>query len=338
MNAHRVRACGRSAPDPCSSGSTGDLKRFARSTGQACIVLTAALLCTTACEDAASDDTSRDACTACRIVLEPVVRLDFRDAPGSLSARHGSFQIAHSSDLSRFLVRTDRVALPMVFGGDGRFIATLGTEGTGPGEYTRAGARALVIDGSDSLRVYTSGRADVYGPDLILGRSYAVQRPRAVAALPDGGLLIQAGGATPIFEVLDAAGAPASRMRSGDSLDFEPPGRLFAVAPSGGFWVARFNDYDLLHVSLAGDTLARHRPHSDWWRAPDLDDAAAGFLDPRPALLGLSADDHVVWVFAGITVPDAEVIRLLQASGRDVTPELRSPRTRPASSTLPCSA
>ncbi len=129
-----------------------------------------------------------------RLLLREVLRI------GSAGGAHDSF--GRVADVAfdrrgRVYVADDLNHRVAVFGPDGRFIATVGREGSGPGEFTNPWR--VRVDANDSLFVWDMGaaRVSVFGPDLRYRRSFGTPPSWIVNAmefLPDGTLLVAAYG------------------------------------------------------------------------------------------------------------------------------------------------
>ena len=129
-----------------------------------------------------------------RVLLREVLRI------GSADGAHDSF--GRVTDVAfdrrgRVYVADDLNHHVVVFGPDGRFIATVGREGSGPGEFTHPWR--VRVDANDTVFVWDMGaaRMSVFGPDLRYRRSFATPPSWIVNTmefLADGSLLVAAYG------------------------------------------------------------------------------------------------------------------------------------------------
>lgn len=129
-----------------------------------------------------------------RVVLREALRI------GSADGEHDSF--GRVSDVAldrrgRVYVADDLNHHVAVFGSDGRFIANLGRQGSGPGEFTNPWL--VRVDPGDSVFVWDMGaaRISVFGPDLRYRRSFATPPSwiiNGMEFLPNGELVVAAYG------------------------------------------------------------------------------------------------------------------------------------------------
>src|SRR5687767_2433735 len=84
-------------------------------------------------------------CGSCRLQLNTLAKLGQEDGPGSMS---GMLQSIVRDRSGRYWVATDG-DLPLVFDSLGRYLATIGKRGSGPGEYISP--RLLILVPGDSV-------------------------------------------------------------------------------------------------------------------------------------------------------------------------------------------
>ena len=142
----------------------------------AAIVASSTLLATrSALAQARVEIGSTVACEACEIVLTHIARVGDADGPGALSSRPYSMS---RDSRGRFYVVTPEQGgePPMVFDADGRFVARLGREGAGPGEF-RAPTIVLILPG-DTVLVIDGSLARL----TVLSQKYGLVRTAPVSA------------------------------------------------------------------------------------------------------------------------------------------------------------
>src|SRR5687767_3658335 len=124
-------------------------------------------------------------CRACKITLEPVVKL----TPGEETEGFApGLKLASNRKGQYFVSSTTFIGQINVFGPDGRFERSLGRRGLGPGEFNSL--ELMVFDAQDSLHVVESNsrRYQVFAPDLTLARSGQLRAMRVMEflVLPNG--------------------------------------------------------------------------------------------------------------------------------------------------------
>lgn len=218
----------------------------------------------------------------------------------------------------------------LIFDDGGRFLHSVGRQGMGPGELEMV--IAMTFDAADSLWVFGRGRVDVFDPEFEFARSMPIRMSaRTVAMTLDGRGIFVAGAPDPSeirarVRLLSSDGdlTPLER-ESGMYVAGEMGSGYRTVAPSEqGYWVANFHEWDIRHLTLTGDTLARINDTPEWWEpsdAPELE----GYIDTAPAILGIHLDgDGRLWVAAGIPIPDRDAFEAFAqgATGAEVATAL----------------
>jgi hypothetical protein len=128
-----------------------------------------------------------------RLVLTETRRVGSMDGPDAF----GRVMDATLDRSGRLLVADDLNHRIAVFGRDGRFVASVGRKGRGPGEFESPWL--VVTDARDSIFVWDMGlsRISVFGPDLRFRRSFPTVPQWSISSirfLPDGRLLVAAYG------------------------------------------------------------------------------------------------------------------------------------------------
>lgn len=239
--------------------------------------------------------------------------LDFARTPEAASA---SPKVAVTADGSRFAVAaSSRPSSILIFDGTGSFVKAVGREGMGPGELGRIST--LVFDSTDSLWVFGPGRVDIWSPDFQPVRSIPLRIPVSDAAMSSDGA-----GAFVVGSSLDPATARVRARfltRQGELSPLEQESGPYIAGEAGsenrsivatprGYWIANFHEWDIRHLDLDGDTLARIAEAPAWWR-PFEDEEMAGYIDTSPAILDVGIDVRGdLWVLSGIPIPDREAL------------------------------
>jgi hypothetical protein len=254
---------------------------------------------------------------AAAIVLDTIVVLDFSAAP---AAPDHSARVARQPGTGRLAVAASGTPSEiLIFDQDGSFLRAIGRRGAGPGELGGGFGDAISIafDAADSLWIFQSGRADVWSPAFEYVRSI---RPaftvRDAAAAPAGGFLL----------VADDSEDPGARLLQGDTTiplmpviepgegrDVDDAPRSIASAGDERFWIAGFEEFDLLLVDFNGDVVQRHAKPPAWWQAAN-EPEAVGMMATRPALLDIASDAvGQLWAIAGIPTPSDDLLAMMQA-------------------------
>jgi hypothetical protein len=131
---------------------------------------------------------------------QPRLRLREVFRVGSLSGENDAFGRVMDATLDhrgRLFVADDRNHHVVVFGPRGEYVASIGRQGAGPGEFQAPWL--VAADARDSVFVWDNGlaRISVFGPDLRYARSFQVPPQwlmNGLRFLPDGRLVVAAYG------------------------------------------------------------------------------------------------------------------------------------------------
>jgi hypothetical protein len=191
--------------------------------------------------------------------------------------------------------------LPRLFDSTGKYLRTLGREGSGPREFRAAemvyatGDTAMIFDLGTRLMTF------VAPPDSFV-RSVAWQhRPYTLLELRDGSFVISTGDFTPGPAMLHIARDGSLLSEFGDSVlrqSEESRHRVFAAAPDGGFWSARTQQKLELQKWRAPGDLERTIPLTSSWFSPYTKPTFPSPTDPpSPMVMAIWADtDGMVWL------------------------------------------
>ncbi len=191
--------------------------------------------------------------------------------------------------------------LPRLFDSAGRYLRTLGREGSGPQEFRAA---EMVYATGDTAMIFDMGTRQmtfVAAPDAFLRTVPWQHRPYSLMELRDGSFVISTG---------DFSVAPAMLhvARDGSLLgEFGEPGspqtqesrhRVFAPAADGGFWSARTQQrLELQKWRAPGDLEATIPLTASWFPRYTEPTFPSQTNPPSPMVLAIWTDaEDMVWI------------------------------------------
>lgn len=248
----------------------------------------------------------RIACESCAVQSQVVADL-----------RHEA--IANVADvftdaLNRYWVMNHR-DLPVVFDGEGRFVAVVGELGPGPQELDDPRA---IWASADSIAVFNfGGKVIVYGSDLTYGRTASVPTGHLHESIVmnwPGEILVAsilsgepAGQPLHIVNVASNQATIVSSFGRDSAATNAPPYRnahTLGLSPDAGYWSApraqhRFTKRGPDHRV---QFVIRRRP--DWFAEPSPLRVGGPETPPSPILVGIEEDDEgLLWTFSLVPAP-----------------------------------
>ena len=251
------------------------------------------------------------ACPKCTVEARTVAVLGTADGPGALS---GPRQVL--ADARERYWAFEFSSPPMVFGGNGEYIRTVGSIGQGPGEF-RGAISGMLVPG-DSVVVFDAAnrRASVIGPDLTMGRlirmSFAVYEGVAVAwpaaVIGTGDIRTEGAGSSPLHMLSFASRDVAAEGLFGPGDGMARPGasrqtiHRVAAARSGGVWSADAQEYRVTLFSAKGEPVKTLERKPSWFPVPSRGMRFSPNAPPPPELTGLFEDPKsgYLWVYARV--------------------------------------
>jgi hypothetical protein len=190
--------------------------------------------------------------------------------------------------------------LPRVYDVRGGFVAEIGREGSGPGEFRGA---EMVFATGDTAMIHDASLQRMHfvlPPDSLLRSIPWPSRPFTMLELRDGSFVLTTGDFAPgppmqhvsrDGQVLEDFGEPQTSQQQSQH-------RLFAAAPDGSFWSARSQQrLELQHWRAPGELLATVPLSSDWFTPYDVALPASRTTPPSPVLTAMWTDDAgLVWL------------------------------------------
>lgn len=254
-------------------------------------------------------------CGECQLTLVHQVSLGQFDGPGMIPARPAS--VAKDSQGRYWVIPAGY--LPLVFSPAGRFLAEVGREGAGPGEFRRAnwvhplpGDSVLVYDAANT-------RATVIGPDLKAARTiripgvvsgFAIREwPRSV--ILNGLIRTPERGGWPLHEA-DLASSDARILRSfGTKVGEMRPGVASYLSRelTGGagrpVWSAHLLQYQLSEWGSGGTLQRRFLGGSSWFEGEtDPWNLGNPKTPPDPRIRDIALDENgLLWILGFIPAP-----------------------------------
>lgn len=267
----------------------------------------------------------QETCPNCEIALELVAELGGEDDEGYV----GEFTVVSRSSEHYFIRDLFIPGEVKVFDLQGRFVANLGREGEGPGEFR--GGSAMQVSRGDSLLLIDTAlqRLSVFGPDLELARSWQTPfspEDQTFISFEDGSLLF-----TGSFGSRDLVGIPhhhfdrqGNRLTSfGDPVGRYSPGgnqflRFLARSTGNSVWVAHHEEYRLTRWTLSGERLAQLNLFREWFEEASVETSIRSqrpTYAPRSSIQGISEDaEGLLWVVG--TAPDLDWEGVVGPEGR----------------------
>lgn len=253
---------------------------------------------------------SAPSCVECRVAMSRMVTLGDSIGPGTLEEQG----TVVADGRGRYYFTANRTDRPItVFDASGRFLATIGRQGQGPGEFS---ARPLLtFAANDSLVAMDNStrRLSVFAPSYTFARSVPIPlRASEITATPTGAIVV----ATPIeprqqagepIHLFDSRGRELMSFGSGDAR----PGlggyfdRQRLLGPgTGAIWSSRMNAYSVQKWNPAGQLLLTITREADWFRPWSDPPAVPGQARRPPELYDLTERGDTLWVL--IRVDDAD--------------------------------
>lgn len=244
--------------------------------------------------------TSRLARSEGGITLLKVATLGSHGGAGAIPAAPPFIARDHRG---RYFVTMDysRGSPPFVYDSAGRFLRMYGGEGDGPGEFRRAGV--VAVGPGDTLKIFDSGRLDVFSPDDSLVRIVnGVPHVNGIVGLRDGNYVFSAPQVHPPNSLVlyDSAYHRVA--------DFAPVhvkacagciGLGHVIAPSrfGGVWAASAEwTYTIELWDSTGSLVRSFSPHRAWFPPYTHDQYATPDSAPSPEVTGIwEGSDGNVW-------------------------------------------
>jgi len=246
-------------------------------------------------------DVAADDCPDCAIRLEYVATIGEGTGEGALDEQ---LQSVARDDRGRFIVTSGVEALPFLYDSTGAFLGRLGSEGEGPGQFTRASAvhvaadslyvldrgqgRVLVFDGDLSFVRALTGLAHYYAAvPLSLGRfmaNNAMPRGRPLTVYDaEGGVVATVGDTVPDGD-------------SGFAYLHQP--RVLAPSSSGGAWtVKRFFDPVVREWNADGELQHEFALDVDWYEPYDEVRQPGPEAPSTPVVTGIREDEAGrIWI------------------------------------------
>jgi hypothetical protein len=281
--------------------SMGSRWRGAVLTSVACLALAAALKAQEVVQ-------LTPACPDCWIQFDTVATLGDPEGPGVIESERNTLAV---DPQGRFYVLGQQAASVKAFSPEGRFLARIGRDGEGPGEFRWA--YTLHVDGSGRIWIgdILLSRITVFDPEHRLERTIPVRGFNLAFdafPLPGDSVLVAGYGLTP--ELLGRAvhvlssdgdrarsfGEPPHPVESGD------PHRLIrSVAPArdGAVWVASRDRYLVELWSKEGHRAAALRRDVDWF--DPIPPSAGDPPPPRAFFRSVHEDpEGLLWVTLGV--------------------------------------
>jgi hypothetical protein len=291
-------------------------------------------------------------CASCTIATRRLVTLGTAEGPGSISSMIQNLGV---DGRGRYWVLVGEHP-PLVFDAGGRFVATVGRRGTGPGEVQYPSDFAPLP--GDSVLLLDSGRATVFDADLKPVRNitltagffpvHVIEWPIFVVA--NGMVSTKVANGWPLHSVtfeervahVDTSFGPERSTLGAQGV----PMLMQRIAPSTGmtFWSADWGRYRLTHWAAPGKKTVTLERRPAWF---PLEASRGGMgsptTPPDPVIAGIHQDSAgLLWVFTKTAAPtwrsawpkgtapgsEIDVRRLAPEKMYRTTIEVIDPRTR----------
>lgn len=231
------------------------------------------------------------------VQLEPLATLSF----DTLFAPTPTAVVGMARGGSRTAVTPDNESGEIYLFLDGTFEAAYVARGNGPAEISRV--EDLVFGANDTLYVLDSDNSKVLllTPSFHYARSIPIGPGARRVALSDEGAILVAiedPGSIEVREIgaNDSVSAVASVATSRSTVTGSA---LMASSPEG-VWIASGGVYRVQLLSAEGRVTGEVVRRPEWWDyEPDNADRFAAGIGTESRLLGLSAEQGVLWILAG---------------------------------------
>lgn len=260
-------------------------------------------------------------CRGCSIAVRQVAVLGEEDGPGMIESE-STTGVADSR--GRIFLYAAYSPPVKAYDAGGRYVATLGAEGQGPGEFRGVGA--VRVSAGDTVHVFDGDnlRTSVFSPALRLARTTRLEIPPQTEAAALGGDRVVLG--VPLRSP-SRAGLPLHLLDGGrvvrsfgsTSGAFRPDIPYFderAIAPAGPgrVWVVHKNRYQVELWSTDGRKLRELR-RSVAWFPPHVAERPVSPDRPPPTTIQQVAVDGAGRLWIKILVPDRDWRRAVRAGG-----------------------
>ncbi len=267
--------------------------------------------------------TAPNPCGSC-LVLRPIATLGSDSGRGSVQWGRAVARIRGG----RFVHGRTPDGMP-VFDSTGRLVATVGRQGSGPGEFRSI--QALAVGRADTVHVFDVGnqRHNVLSPDLQVVRTFPAPGSTYDAVVLSTGHVVR-NASMPTADLWDA---PLHLIAPGDGRllrsfgahpgePYLPDGawagrRELTAGPGATVYAARRNEYRIEQWDTAGRFLGGFVRNVDWFRPYTQPPRLGPEAPPSPSLERVHRDtSNRLWIL--ITVADREWRRNLRPARRGV--------------------
>jgi hypothetical protein len=254
---------------------------------------------------------SKEACPKCTIQLTRVATLGKPTDEVLLGTTNSA--LVRDTQGRYYVANTHTPGVVAVYDARGTFLRTIGRYGSGPGEFVRPGALAVLP--GDSLIIF-DGEGSIFGPDGRYVRTFELPgrgaEVHSVVVLSARHLMLSATVRTAdrLGLPLHLADAGGTTLRSYGSLDrkFWPDRpwsnrRVIAAAGGGRVWAAPYSRYELEQWDTTGNLLRTVVRSADWFRPWEM--LAPPGQRPHPQIMSLSQDARgYLWTVSAVASPD----------------------------------
>ncbi len=249
-------------------------------------------------------------CATCSISVTTLAQLAVSSGPGSLNGLPMEIQL---DSLNRYWVAPAPSGSPIIFDSNGKFVASLGRAGQGPGEYL--GASFVRLFGRDSALVFDGGmhRITIVDMNLRVVRSFqSVMRSGDFVQV--GNTLVGSGDIrTPgaaglplhVFQLPQPATpihsfAPRRDNWQGATTSTSMNWRV-APGTTQAFWTSDLNEYRIVGWAAPGNDVVEFIRKPEWFAARSPIVGGGNRTPPPPLMRDLIEDSEgLLWV-AGLS-------------------------------------
>lgn len=268
-------------------------------------------------------------CSSCRLSISRVVSLGDATGAGMVSQQgqvardaRGYYYVTSNVDLGRALV----------FAPNGRFVASMGRHGSGPGEFQDrplirripggiaafdlVARRVSTFDAQRKLRTTTQLEIPVDGAVVLGDQRFVIAaevRSRSLIGLPLH--IVDKSG-----QLVRSFGADSQRVERGRGFDGF---RIVTSASGSTFWSARINEYLVEEWDTTGSRLLQIRRQADWFPKWTFAPGALGQVAQPPNIFDLRLTGDTLWVFIRVTDQQWRPPAKQVGTGERVIPDTR---------------
>ena len=246
-------------------------------------------------------------CSSCRLSLSRIATLGDSAGPGMVSQQG---QVVRDSRGHYYVTSNADIGRALVFAPNGRFVASLGRSGTGPGEFQDrplirpipggvaafdlVARRVSTFDLQRRLLATTQLEVPIDGAVVLGDQRFVIAaevRSRSLIGFPLH-VVDQSG------KLIRSFGADSQRVERTRGFDGF---RIITSGSASTFWAARINEYLIEEWDTSGTRRAQIKRQAEWFPKWTFAPGALGQVAQPPNVFDLRLAGDTLWVFIRVT-------------------------------------